>query len=62
MVTITGKLVFNEDKKVSINMQLSPANPEMVDIPLEELIEEFIGKSVHIDILPVEPRYNKGGK
>jgi hypothetical protein len=62
MTTITGQLLMDADQKISVKIPLSPANPELVDVPLEELLEEFVGKQVHIEILPVEPRMNKGGK
>ena len=62
MTVISGKLVLDEDKKVCIKMPLTPANPELVDIPLEELLEEYMGKTVHLDIWPVESRSKKGGK
>ncbi|MBN2151513.1 MAG: hypothetical protein JW839_08710 [Candidatus Lokiarchaeota archaeon] len=61
MTVISGKLVVDEDKKLCINMQLTPANPELVDIPIDELLEEYLGKTVHIEILPVEPRWKRGG-
>ncbi len=62
MTNISGKLVMDQDKKICINMQLTPANPELVDIPLEELLEEYVGKNVFIEVLPVELRVKKGGK
>jgi hypothetical protein len=62
MTTITGQLLMDADQKISVKIPLSPANPELVDVPLEELLEEYVGKQVHIEILPVEPRMNKGGK
>jgi hypothetical protein len=62
MTTITGQLLMGADQKISIKIPLSPANPELVDVPLEELLEEYVGKQVHIEILPVESRINKGGK
>jgi hypothetical protein len=62
MTTITGKLLMDADQKISVKIPLSPANPELIDVPLEELLEEYVGKQVHIEILPVEPRMNKGGK
>jgi hypothetical protein len=62
MTTITGQLLMDADQKISVKIPLSPANPELVDVPLEELLEEYVGKHVHIEILPVEPRMNKGGK
>ncbi len=49
-------------QKISMRIPLSPANPEPIDVPLEELLEEYVGKQVRIEILPVEPRINKGGK
>ncbi|MEX2683253.1 MAG: hypothetical protein Q6373_016885 [Candidatus Sigynarchaeota archaeon] len=61
MTYISGKIVMDQDKKICINMQLTPANPELVDIPLDELLEEYIGKNVFIEILPVEQRVKKGG-
>nr|MDO8084319.1 hypothetical protein [Candidatus Sigynarchaeum springense] len=61
MTYISGKLVMDKDKKFCINMQLTPANPELVDIPLEELLEEYLGKNVFIEVLPVELRLKKGG-
>ena len=62
MTTISGKLLIGEDNKISVKVPLSPANPELVDVPLEELLEDFVGKQVRIEILPIEPRMNKGGK
>ncbi len=62
MTYISGKLVLDQDNKICINMQLTTANPELVDIPLEELLEEYMGKNVFIEVLPVELRVKKGGK
>ncbi len=53
---------MDADQKISVKIPLSPANPELIDVPLEELLEEYVGKHVHIEILPVEPRISKGGK
>lgn len=59
MTTISGKLLIDEENKISMKIPLSPANPELVDVPLEELLEEYLGKQVRIEILPVEPRIKK---
>ena len=37
----SGKCVLTEDGLVAIKQQLMPSNPELYDVPLSELLEEF---------------------
>ncbi len=61
MTVISGTLSVIEGK-IAVKIPLSPANPELVDVPLEELLEEYVDKQVRIEILPIEARIKKGGK
>jgi len=60
MPTLMGKLVMNEDGKLCLKTTLGPGNPDLFDVPLEELLEEQIGNDVHVEIWPMEGRWNKG--
>nr|MDO8111687.1 hypothetical protein [Candidatus Sigynarchaeota archaeon] len=62
MPTISGKLIIDKDNKLCVKTQISPQNPTLYDVPLEELFESYIDKDVHVDIWPVEIRLKKGGK
>jgi len=54
MVSINGKLTKDEDGAICIKMQISPDNPTIYDIPIEEFFEDYIGRDVLIEVLPVE--------
>ena len=51
---VFGKLTIDEDEGLCIKMKLTPQNPDMYDIPLEEILEDYIGKEVRVDILEVK--------
>jgi hypothetical protein len=57
MAIITGILALDEENKLCVKVQISQWNAEPMEVPLEELLEEYIGKEVHIEILPVEKRW-----
>lgn len=44
---------MDEDGLACIKMQISPQNPEVYDVPLSELLEDYIGKRVKIEIMSV---------
>ncbi|MHA1372448.1 MAG: hypothetical protein ACTSWN_10830 [Promethearchaeota archaeon] len=44
----------DEDGAICIKMQISPDNPTIYDIPIEEFFEDYIGRDVLIEVLPVE--------
>lgn len=62
MTRIVGILTQDEDGTLCLKTQLSPNNPEIYDVPLSELFEEFMDKKVVIDILPVQMKAEEGGK
>ena len=45
----------DDDGEICLKMRISPQNPEEYEIPLEELLEDLMGKRVQIKILPVKP-------
>jgi hypothetical protein len=53
MVKIIGKLTRDDDGVPCVKMQISPQNPQLYDIPLEELLEDYIDSRVKIEILPI---------
>ncbi|MHA1681066.1 MAG: hypothetical protein ACTSUE_08660 [Promethearchaeota archaeon] len=53
MTKIIGMLATDDDGETCIKMQISPQNPEVYDIPLSELLEDYMGKRVKIEILPI---------
>lgn len=61
-MNFVGKLVIDEDGALSLKMRLTPENPELYDIPLTELLEDFIGKDVTMDFLQLVPRWTQGFK
>jgi hypothetical protein len=61
MTRAVGILTKDEDGQLCVKGQLSPANPELYDIPLEEIFEEFIGKKVVIDIVRITDQLPEDG-
>ena len=61
MARIVGILTQDEEGTICLKTQLSPNNPELYDVPISELFEEFMDKKVVIEILPVQGK-NEGGK
>jgi len=37
-----------------MKIQISPQNPELIDVPLEELLEDYLNKEVAIEIFKVK--------
>ena len=37
-----------------MKVQISPQNPELIDVPLEELLEDYLNKEVAIEIFKVK--------
>lgn len=62
MTRIVGILTQDEDGMLCLKTKLSPNNPEIYDVPLSELLEEFMDKKVVIEILPVQENAKEGGK
>ncbi|MBD3188514.1 hypothetical protein GF325_16910 [Candidatus Bathyarchaeota archaeon] len=56
MTHFQGKLVLDEDNIPCVKMQLSPQNPTLYDIPLSELLEEFVDKEIYMEVFRVETR------
>ncbi|MHA1792522.1 MAG: hypothetical protein ACTSVI_07745 [Promethearchaeota archaeon] len=54
MVVISGKLVLDDEGELCIKMRLTPQNPNIYDIPLSELLEEYMNENIRMDILPIE--------
>lgn len=59
MPMLMGKLVIDEEGKLCLKTTLGPGNPVLYDVPLEELLEDDIGKDMHIEIWPVESRWKQ---
>jgi hypothetical protein len=47
---------MDEDGQLCLRTQLSPQNPELVDIPLPDLLEEFIDHPVFLSVAAYETR------
>ena len=56
LTKISGKLLTDEDGNLCVKMQISPQNPNLYDIPLEEVLEDYLNREVHIEVFPVELR------
>ena len=52
MTTIIGKLVVNAEGLLCIQMNEMKDNPALGEIPISEILEEFVGKKVKIDVMP----------
>lgn len=61
MARFTGELLQAEDGQLSVKMPISAMNPELFEIPLEEILEDFINKRVRIEVLPLESRWEDEG-
>jgi hypothetical protein len=59
MAKFSGTLTLDEDGVISVKMQIAPQNPELYDIPLEEVLEDFIGKRVSMEVLPLSPKWKQ---
>jgi hypothetical protein len=55
MPNFVGTLVTDEDGQICLKMRISPQNPEEYEIPMEELLEDYMGKRVQIQLLSVKP-------
>jgi hypothetical protein len=60
MPTIIGKLVIDEEGKLCVKTTIGPGNPELYNVPLEELLEDFVDKTVHVEIWPAEAHWKEG--
>lgn len=56
MPRLTGKLLVDAEGALCLEMQLTPENPTLYEIPLKEVLEEYLGQKVAVDVLPVRPR------
>ena len=54
MVQFMGKLLQDEEGHICMKVQISPQNPELIDVPLEELLEDYLNKEVAIEIFKVK--------
>ena len=59
MARFHGILVKDDDGALCLKMKLAPQNPNFEEIPLEELMEEFMGKSIVMDVFALEPRWKE---
>lgn len=59
MTFLTGKLTKDEDGDLCLKMQISPQNPNFYDIPLEELLEDFMDKNISFEIFETVPRWEE---
>ena len=62
MTSLRGKIVIDEDGTICMKMQIAPANPEEYEIPFEELLEDFIGRRVKIDVIALKSLSEVKGK
>ena len=53
MMKLKGELVLL-DGELCMKVQFTPDNPSLYEIPLGDLLEDFVGKRVNIDILEVK--------
>ncbi len=53
---LAGRMCKNDEGKVCLEMCLSADNKVPEKIPLEEILEEFLGQQVLIRLDPVELR------
>jgi hypothetical protein len=56
MARFRGQLVKDDDGQLCIKMTLGSQSSMIEDIPLEELLEEFIGKNIIMDVFPLSNR------
>jgi hypothetical protein len=56
MANFFGKLLRNEEGHLSMKIKMSPQNPEMITVPLEELLEDFIDQDISVEIFKVRAR------
>ena len=59
MAKFIGKMVLDKDGFLAIKMQIASENPEIYEIPLNELIENFLNIRVKIEIIEIEKRWEK---
>jgi len=52
MTTIIGKLSMNADGQLCITMNENVNNPLLNEIPLNEILEEYVGKKIKLDVMP----------
>ena len=51
---------MDDEGKLCMKTTISPGNPELYDVPLEELLEDYVGKTVHLEIWPAEGHWKEG--
>lgn len=61
MTRIIGELK-EVDGELCIKMQISPQNLEEFDVPIKEVLEEFINKRIVLEVFPSEPRWGNPTK
>ncbi|GAB4315426.1 MAG: hypothetical protein Kow0069_17290 [Promethearchaeota archaeon] len=52
---IVGTLARDDEGQLALRMRISPQNPQLYDVPLSELLEDFEGKLVRLEVWPVVP-------
>lgn len=55
----TGTLIKNEKGDLCLKMQISPQNPNFYEIPLEELLEDYLGKKIAFELFEAVPRWEE---
>ncbi|MBD3350898.1 MAG: hypothetical protein GF364_05370 [Candidatus Lokiarchaeota archaeon] len=61
MTQFNGKLVLDEDGLLCVKMHISPMNPELYDIPLQELLEDLINKDIFMEVFATQKRWEGEG-
>ncbi|MHA1819917.1 MAG: hypothetical protein ACTSVC_05550 [Promethearchaeota archaeon] len=56
MVVLKGTVIKDEDDNIALKMRISPDNPELYEIPFEELFEEYLDKKVRIELTLIKNR------
>jgi hypothetical protein len=54
---LRGKLMKDDDGMLCIKMQIAPGNPNLENIPLEEILEDMMDQNVVIDVFPLTKRW-----
>ena len=49
-----GKLSLDKDGQFTLNMRISERNPLLYDVPLEELLGDFVGQKIRLEVFPVK--------
>lgn len=56
MNRVVGDLKIDKNGEIYLKMQISPQSPDIIDVPLKELLEECMNQRIAIEINPSEKR------